>query len=304
MSRLSAALKLNGTYLGVIGGFERFTEAELSPPLFAEAQPQGTGGVAFFIDEKLLKAPPAFLDVYLLYGGDALLYIKEYPPQGGELKVLSQARVGGTTATLFNEGGKTYLSCDGEGINLYTLDDGFNFARLCVRTVGGYDVICAEGEGRLCVIGEGGRRVFYNAAESWSFGETLKVIVAFNTCADCAAECEFSYDGREMKLVKSFTRERAEVEEGVRHFAFFESVLTHGDFEKYLSDELRPRAGDINKFLGDFIDVTVPHSRFFEGRESALAAGLVYVIGKNLFSVKYYCVEEENGKITNISEVE
>lgn len=308
LSVSTAALKLNGAYMGVIDGFERFADFgddELKRGVFAEVVPQGAFcAVNFIINNDLFKDPPDFIDLYLL-DGDAVVYIKRYSPAGGKLEVIAQHSFKGVTATLFTEGGGFYLNCtNGVNSNLYELSSSFKKTQFIENRISGFDVLILQGEGCIAVISDSGKRVFYNPAESWSCGDNLTVTVNFNTCAMCKAECRFNYDGEKMTLAGSVTREYTEPPASVFHFAFFESVLTKGDFKKYLSAELTEKADDLPSFLGEFIDVTVPYSRFFERHGDLLSAGLVYPMGKNLFEVKYFAVEVADGKIANIYEVE
>lgn len=303
-----AALKLDGAYLGIIDGFERFAdvdETELKRGVFCEAVPQGAAcQVTFILCGDLFKNPPDFADVYLT-DGDAVIYIRKYPPVGGKLEIIAQHFFKTITATLFSENGGLYLNCvNGSSSNLYELSPKFIKAEFSERTLCGFDVLFLEGDGCIAVISDSGKRVFYNPAESFTCGDYLTVTVNFNTCAMCKAECRFLYDGEKMTLDSSVTREYAEPSPKVFHFAFFESVLTKGDFKKYLSDELSEKADDLPSFLGEFIDVTVPYSRFFEKHGDITAAGLVYPVGRNLFEVKYFAVDISDGKISNIYEVE
>lgn len=304
LSERTAGLKLNGAYMGIIDGFERFVDADISQKILAEVFPgAGFTAVSFFIDGDFFDNPPAFTDVYLLEGGDAVIYLHRFAPAGGKLEVIKSAQFCGIAITLFNEGGGVYLHCAGEHSALYELSRGFANANLSEAEIGGYKVLLVEGEGCLAIISDKGKRIFYNPAASWQCGNTLKAEVNFCTCAGCYAVCDFAYDGQEMRLVNSRTLERYEIDKEVLHFAFFESVLTHGDFTKYLSDDLKEHAADMYGYLGEFIDVTVPYKKFFEKHGDIKAAGLIYPIKENLFKVKYYAVEFENGKISNVYQV-
>ncbi|MCM1438580.1 MAG: hypothetical protein NC131_05145 [Roseburia sp.] len=306
LSERCAALKLNGAYLGVIDGFERFTDIESGGKIFAEVLPEGDAlPLGFFIDDNLFSDPPDFLNVYLC-GGDAVIYVSRFERRTNELKVSSQTEFADGRYTLFMTDGRVYLTCDkGGGCSLYELPECCANARLRESKIGGFPVLLAEGEGYVAVFSEEGRRVFYNAAESWQCGDRLTVTVNFNTCAGCAATCDFLYDGKEMKLENSRTEERVPPPPDVLHFAFFESVLTRGDFARYLCDGLKKNAAALPEYLGGFVDVSIPHGRFYQTHPDAkYAAGLVYPVKKNLFEVKYFAVDIEDGKITNIYSAE
>lgn len=295
---------MNGAYMGIIDGFERFVDLDGNDRVLAEAVPDGDFlPVNFFIDGKLFSSPPDFCEVYLS-DGDAVVYVSGYEPRGGKLAVIAQTRFGNVLCTLFENAGRLYLHCEGEKCNLYELSAAFKEGAFRETSVNNHPLLLLEGKGALAAVSDEGRRVFYNPAESWSCGDGLTVTVNFNTCADCKAECRFDYDGREMVLTKSVTRECVPPDEKIKHFAFFESVLTRGDFARYLSDELKEKASDLPDFLGGFVDVAIPYSKFYERHGDVRAAGLVYPKSRNLFEIKYFAVDIKGGEITNIYEVE
>lgn len=304
MSERTAALKLNGAYLGVIDSFERFVDVDGGGKILAEVVPDGDAlPLSFFIEDALFAAPPDFLDVYLC-GGDAVIYVSRFERRTRELKVVAQTGFRGGQYTLFLTDGRVYLNCErGTNCSLHELPRCCENATLSESNIGGYPVLLVGGAGYLAIISEDGRRVFFNPAESWQCGDKLTVTVNFNTCAGCRAVCTFGYDGREMKLEGSRTEERVPPADDVLHFAFFESVLTRGNFAKYLCDDLKENAAALPGFLGGFVDVSVPYKKFFDVHGDIRAAGLVYPQSKNLFTVKYFAVDIENGKITNIYEV-
>ncbi|MDE6372994.1 MAG: hypothetical protein K2L72_00680, partial [Clostridia bacterium] len=304
LSDCPAALKLDGAYLGIIDKFERYVDADDGAKILAEVLPDGEyTPVNFFIDGAFLKKPPDFCDVYLTEG-DAVIYVSRYAPREQKLEVVAQTQFCGGQYTLFLNGGGVYVNAETNGCNLYPLPPSFSRAAFKEERIGNFPVLVLEGESCLAVFSESGKRVFYNPAESWSCGDRLTVTVNFNTCASCKAVCEFSYDGEKMSLEKSVTTEYVPPNENILHFAFFECVLTRGNFAKYLSESLKESADGIFGFLGEFTDVTIPYSRFYERHGDLRAAGLVYPVGHNLFNVKYFAVDIEGGKITNVYEVE
>ena len=304
LSERTAALKLNGAYMGVIDKFERFVDVDGGAKILAEVVPDGDAlPLSFFIDDALLTSPPDFLDVYLC-GGDAVVYVSRFERRTRGLKVVAQTQFCGGQYTLFLTDGRVYLNCErGTDCTLHELPLCCESATLTENKIGGFPVLLTEGAGYLAVISEDGRRVFYNPAESWLCGDKLTVTVNFNTCAGCRAVCTFGYDGREMRLEGSRTEERVPPDESVLHFAFFESVLTRGNFTKYLCDDLKGNAAALPEFLGEFVDVSVPYKKFFDVHGDIKAAGLVYPQSKNLFTVKYFAVDIKDGKITNVYEV-
>ena len=88
LSYKPAILKLNGLYVGGIDSFERRVEIDIKDSVLAEIVPgENLQPVNFFINEKLLTAPPPFMDVYLM-PDEALIYIREYGNKGLKLDVI------------------------------------------------------------------------------------------------------------------------------------------------------------------------------------------------------------------------
>lgn len=305
LSYLPAILKLNGMFIGTIDGFERRIELDPANGVFAEIIPDNNlQPVNFFLNEKFFSSPPAFAEVYLM-DGDALINIREYGAKDVKLNVVCQTRFCGNLITVFSQGG-VYLSAEGEEYDLSPLPLAFADAGTEVKTLAGREVLAIKSNvsSHLLLISDRGKKIFLNPVESAEFGETLKITAAFETCTAAKAEFEFAYDGERLTLTASKTVETRPPEEDILHFAFFESVLTRGNCVNYLSDELKPRANDLKSYLGEFISVTVPPEKFYLQHGKIKAAGLVYPLSENLYRVKYFAVDVENGKIANIYPVQ
>ncbi|MDE6597830.1 MAG: hypothetical protein K2K60_04240 [Clostridia bacterium] len=303
LSYVPAVLKLNGLYVGSIDAFERHIELDPDDRVLAEIVPgDNLQPVNFFLDEKFFTEPPDFADVYLM-DGDALIYTREYERKDVKLNVIFQTRFRGNLITLFSQGG-VYLSAEGAEYSLTPLPLSFMQCRAEEKQLAGRAVLALYGGNRIAIISESAKLIFLNAVESAEFGSDLKITAAFETCTAAKAECVYSYDGQSLSLVNSRTIETRQPEDGILHFAFFESVLCRGDYENYLDDSLKPRASDLISYLKDFVSVTVPTEKFYAVHGDIPAAGLVYPKSKNLFEVKYFKIELNNGKISNISPIE
>lgn len=298
-----AILKLNGLYVGGIDLFERHVEIDLQDNVLAEIVPgENLQPVNFFINERLLTDPPPFLDVYLL-DGETLLYVREYGNKNIKLSVLGQTRFAGNLVTVFAQGG-VYLAVDGEKYSLTPLPARFISARFEEQSINGLPVLCVWGGNALVIISQSGERIFSNEVESAQFGGTLSTVTRFETCTCAKAVCEYAFDGAKLTLVSGKTEEIKPPDKNVLNFAFFESVLTCGNYADYLTDELREKAGLLKQFLGEYVGVTVPTERFYAEHGEERAAGLVYPKSGNLFEVKYFAVDLADGKISNVYEVE
>ena len=204
---------------------------------------------------------------------------------------------------LYSQGG-IFVSCDGEDFSLKEMGFAFSSARFIEQSIGGQPVMCLFCEGALAVFSARGKMVFRNRAKSYSCGDMLRVTINFDTCAGCESECDFSFDGEEMKLISGHTRETRPVGEEIIHFAFFESVLAHGDSSVYLNAELRARADELGGYLGDFAEVLVPPRKFYDFTGERLAAGLAYPLSSNLYRVKFYAADTADGLVCNIRSVD
>ena len=299
LSYLPAALKLNGLYLGTIDGFERHIELDPKDGVLAEIVPcDNLQPLNFFLDEKFFNDPPKYTDVYLTEG-DAIIFIREYAIKDVKLDVVYQTRFYGNLITIFSQGG-IYLSAEGAEYSLSPLPLCFSSVRAEQRTLAGREVLAICGGNSLLVISDNGKTIFLNVAENAEFGENLTVTVPFETCAAAKAVCDYTYDGEALTLISSRTVETRTPEKEILHFAFFESVMTRGDFAKYLSDELKTKAGDLKSYLGEFVSVAVPPEKFYLIHGNLPAAGLVYPKSGNLYEVKYFAVEFNEDKISNI----
>lgn len=299
---------LNGVYAGIIDKFERFFDLDDKADILCEAVPDGLSPCHFFINDAFFAQPPECADVYL-DGGDALIYIKGYKSGDGGVKVVAQTRFCENLVTLILNGGSPCLIAEGQSTESYPLPREFASASFSEGAVGGYPVLFVGGEGCLAVLSDSGKLIFYNPAAVWNAGENLQIDVPYSTCARLIAHCVFSYDGREMKLVQSKVEENCEITPASLPFAFFESVLYRADCAKYLCGQLKPRAGELAGFLGEFTEVCVPPDKFFAAHlelraQDKGAAGLVYPIRKNLWEIRYFAVDLKDGLIENIYEVE
>ena len=304
LSYKAAILKLNGLYVGGIDLFERHIEIDLSDSVLAEIVPgENLQPVNFFINEKLLSSPPEFMDVYLM-GGEALIYIRTYGNKDAGLKVIAQTRFCGNLITLFSQGG-IYLSVEGGEYSLIPLPASFAGAKLEEKSIANLPVLEIKSGNAVIILSDKGKRIFMNNVQRAEYGQTLDIEAAFETCTAAKAVCSYSYDGESLALVSSKTVETRPPERGIMHFAFFECVLTRGDFAEYLDDSLKEKADALRNYLGEFVSVTVPTEKFYAEHPTEQSAGLVYPKASNLFEVRYFATEiSKDGKITNIYPIE
>lgn len=299
LSAVPAILKLNGQYAGRVDGFEREADVAADGTVMAELVPdKNLQPVNFFISYKLFLSPPPFMDVYL-GEHEAFLYVRRYPSRDMRLNVILQTKFSGNLVTLFSQG-DVYLSVEGAGYDITPVGESFSSASAEQKIIGGHPVLAITGGDRLIVLSRAGRQIFCNAVTFAQFGQTFKAGVKFETCAAAEAVCEYSYDGEELTLISSVSRETEKPLPEVLHFAFFESVMTYCGFLEYLSPSLQPSADKIRGYLGEYRGVITPPASFCARRPGVLAAGLLYPKAENLFEIKYFAVDVKDGKIENV----
>ncbi|MCD8041158.1 MAG: hypothetical protein LUF82_06555 [Clostridia bacterium] len=301
VSAVEAALKLDGGYVGIIDGFERYCEIDCKSGVLAEVIPDGNlQPLNFFINENFFKNPPPFADIYAC-GGSRFICFKNFLQKDSSLKMLLQCSFLSMTVTVYRQGG-IFVSCEGKDFETYRLPECYAQPRYQEVTAGGNRLLALYGGSWLTLINQNGKIVFMNEVESCSFGDIIEVKAPLHTCADSYAECQFTYSGKGLAAAGSRTVERVPQGKELLPFVFFERVLCCGDYGALLCDDLKPKAGSLKKYLGKFTGVTVPTADFYSAHEDEKAAGLVYS-KSGLYEIIYYAIDEENGKITNIRPV-
>ncbi len=291
LSSQPCALTVNGAFYGITDSFERFAELSLSDRLYVQFSPQGALPLGFFITEELRTTPPSGCEVYLLKDGLAV-YARDFSPADLSLRPVAQAREGDVLATLFFQG-KLQLSVESQK-GLFTATIPPSFASASLSFYRGFIVVNAEGA--LGIYTDEATPLLIEKVIDHSFdGSDLRATLPLSDRLQRTAKCRWtlSENGctlQEFSLQQS--SENGEPPEGLLAYAFFESVLLRANFADFLSDELRPEAEQIAKFLGDFCSVTLT--------EESNTCGLVYKRGENLYEVVNYLITVENGKITDV----
>lgn len=299
LSCTPSILKLNGQYAGGVDLFERYTEVDLNDSILAEIVPgENLQPVNFFLNADLLAAPPEFMDVYLS-AYDTTIYIRRFESRDTRLSVIFQTRFEGNLITVFSQG-EVYLSVEGKEYLLTPIGGRFKSLSVEQKEIAGYPVLALFGGDGLIIISHTGAQLFANEVIFAEFGATFKTGVRFETCTCAEAHCEYAYDGEKLTLISSKTVEKQPPDNRIMHFAFFESLMTFGDFSKYLSPELAERACHLKEYLGKYTGVVTPTEKFCLSHPNEQAAGLVYPEKQNLFKIKYFAVRLADGKIDNI----
>ncbi len=297
LSRIPCALTLNGSYFGLVDGFERFAELSLKEGIFAQFSPQNGLPLGCFLTEDLRFSPPDGFEVYLL--PDALcLYARDFPPCDFALKTHDQNREDDLLVTLFSQG-ELQLSIEGKH-GLFLARPPREFATAHIRFFP--PLVALIREDMLALYTKRGECVFCERVRSFSVeGNTLTALLPLSDALGREAECRYTLSeegcARTAIALRQQRTEEGETDQAalaaaLLPFAFFESVLLGLNFAEMLSDELAPKADDLRAFLGDFIAVAPTRD--------ARTCGLIKKKGERLYEVNRFTVDIEGGKITDI----
>ena len=289
------ALKIGGTFFGMVNDFERFAEFSLKDNLFVEFIPENALPICFFLNESIRFSPPANCDVYLLKDGIAI-YARAFTPTDLTLRPIAQKRFDELLVTVFQQG---YLQ-----LSIQTPDHFFNatlppsFSVCEIFLHGGF--IFLKSPLQLAVFTKTGKQLFLERVLSWSADDKeLRAVLPLSDARNRVADCTWELCETECKCTNFILRQSAEnVAEpppDLLAYAFFESLLIGADPTEFLSNELIPDADKISSFLGDFESV-IP-------TDTLNVCGLIKRKSENLFEVVYYRTEMQNGKITDVKRI-
>lgn len=303
-SQKRAALKLNGQFVGVIDGVEKFVQLPQKQTVLAEILPVGEyAPLHFFIDEESLLSPPPFLNVFIMPDGYAL-HIKRYRCNGTPFKILTQAHFNGFCVTTFCLNGIEYASYDGKSCCLYELGEGFANGKPTTCKISGYDCVEIATASGYCLLSSGGKKLYLGNAQGGCTGDILQLTQKYASSVGYFAKQEYSFDGTTLNLCKQTINYSTPPTEANYHLAFFEGLNLGFDCKQFLSEELHNQTAAIKDYLGEYTSVLPPNACLDELYGKIKGAALAYHVKENLFNIKYYAIEEENGAIVNIKTAE
>ena len=304
LSAQPCALRLGGVFFGVTDRFERYAEIDLRDNIFVEFLPENALPVTFFLTENIRFSPPEHCEVYLLNDGIAI-YAAAFTPNDFTLKTLWQKRIDNALFTVFSQGHlqlalqtaknvftaylpPTLRDFDGQIFGEYILFSGW-----------------VQAEKRLFVFRENGEKLLDERVLSFTLTDgVLRAELPLNERLGRTASCawdltgdgfirtEFTLRARDERT-KNADCKSTQIPDALIPYAFFESVLIGANYAEFLSDELAPTADKIVGFLGDFVDVVITDDPF--------VCGLIRKKAERLFSVAYYRVSLQKGKIIDVN---
>ena len=291
-------LSLNGVFYGVTDSFERFAEINLSDRVFAKFSPEGSLPIGFFITEELLSTPPEGCEVYLIKDGLAVRAC-DFSPVDCTLRPIAQKRFDDTLVSVFQQGRIQCTLQSPDGFFNATLPPAFAVCTLSehgglffIESEKHLAVYTREGE---CVLSE---EILSFAATETELNATLPLSDTLGRVADCTWILEKTGCRRtrfSLRQARAYDGESEEekIRDELLPYAFFESVLLGENYTEMLSDDLRPKAESLVRFLGEFRAVTLT--------ANPCVCGLIREKAPRLFEVSYFTVTVENGKIADIT---
>ena len=303
------ALRLGGIFAGFCSRHEKFADLSPADKIAAEFFPEAPDRepLSLLLDEALFSAPPEPCRVYR-YEGGAHVHVAGFSGRRRGIQTLSQVKACGALCTLYADGLLQANIQSKSGFFTAPLPECVRTARFLPLSACGKDWIALEGqtdgEDLYLRLFDDTTPLFEEFVLSYEGGNRLKTRRAFRDIAGHISESEWEIqDGLRLALYRVREKDGFDAEKldaRLVPLAFFQTVLAKGDFRKYLSPALLPRAESIGQYLGDFTDVCIPPSVFYLLLGETNAAGLVYPSGERLFDVRFFAAPLEDGKIANL----
>ena len=305
------ALKLGGAPAGYVGEAEKFIDCG-KERILAEFIPADGNflPLAFVLGEEFFAAPPACCDVYR-YGFGADVHAARFAPHAAAIRPRAQLRAGDCLVTVYENGG-TFAALEGGGrFALHPLPAAENYEAEEVR-VAGERFFCIRARGAagqtLHFFNENFAPALHADADGFSAGDGLETVKAHADIAGHTERRRYLAEGGKLLPAGRTAEPRAGFDaaalpEKLLPFAFFQAVAAGADPAPYLGEELRPKAGLLQSYLGDFCAVTLPKAVFYLVHGNVNAAGLCYRLSENLFDVRFFAADCAKGKVGNIRPV-
>lgn len=308
-SSMPCALKLGGALVGFCGEAEKFTDLPDGEKVPAEFIPADGNfmPITFVIDERFFQSPPRCCDV-IRYSCGADICAARFLPRDVGLRVLAQSREGDILATVFDNGGVQLSLESPNGFISEALPRTESY-EIASEQIGGEQFVrvsCKdEKKIELLLYNKALECAFRDRVSDFSCGEKLTVRLDFADVVGHSATRILRAEGgallpETVQVNAANDVDPSLLDERILPFAFFQEIAVGGNFTAYLSEELAQKQDRIKEYLGDFVGVYLPKEIFYLTYGKQNAAGLLYRRGDNVWDAKFFSLQSENGKITNI----
>ena len=306
---MPCALRIGGAAAGMCGEAEKFADLPCGEELLVEFLPADGDyfPLSFIMSADFFARPPQGVEAYL-YDCGADVRAARFAPRSPALRVLAQARAAGMLLTAFDWGGPRLCA---EGRGFACLDLPSADVDLGEEHIGGEvfaRALCRGGRAdRLLLLAPDATAAFDGDADAYACGAELRVEARLFDL--CGHTLERTFRARGGRLIESGRALRARplpnpLDERLLPFALFETLLHGGDASPLLSPALAGQAEALRRYLGGYTAVRPPKEIFYRAHGEIDAAELVYPRAENAFDVRFFRVESEGGKVTNVLPVE
>lgn len=302
-------LRVGGAPAGFLSGNELCADVE--EHISAEFIPVDANllPLSFVAGESFFQKPPACCDIYRC-GCYNMINAARFIPRQAGFDAKCQGRGAGMQATVFECGGPFLCIQDSAGFDTFPLPQSGNYL-IREELIGNEIFLCVHDpvSGFLGFFSSGRKRALQLKAHSFECGERLRVTQTFSDIASHTVETEYSAENGELVLRSKKVSVRPDfdpkkLDPQILPFAFFQEIAAGGDFTGYLAPELAEKDKLLHEYLGDFCAAAVPKEIFYRIYGKTNGVGLVYRRTENIFDVRFFRAEVQNGLITNVLPVE
>ncbi|MBP5242855.1 MAG: hypothetical protein J6Z36_04100 [Clostridia bacterium] len=292
LSARPCALKINGEYLGVVDGFERYCNLTPRDKPLCEFIPLNGGfsPLVFLLTENILFQPPAGVSLCILPDGIAV-YAEGFPPLPAPLRLIAETALPNGKITVFSDGTPQALVEEGNSSCVFRLGEGFEECNVTVHE----NLVLLSGMGRVCALFYG-EQFFRGEAKNCVFDKETGELSLLTPLADFCnrtADCVWSFNTGKAVLTRCNLSPARLLPPEFILCVFLQNLLLGLPVEDLLSEELQGETENLKGYLGRYEQV-IPTEKFPFG------AGVVCPKAPCVYEMKYFSAELKEGKIFNV----
>ena len=299
----NAVLKVDGEFKGNINEPVLFCADKNKSPFIeicAIGVPSET--LSFFLDETFIENPPNGISLTDMRGGYFIFYLPICPPK--DFKTVFQKKILGAVVTIFNENGlkisiETPNGFYAEALPFYTEEAEIKETRISDKPI----ILVFFPEARTLNVysAEKGEKHFSRRADCFGTDDGFYTVEEKKDIAKHKIKIFWELSPavkekqREITHSPLFTADT--LTDNILPYAFAEEFAVGGNYEKFLSPDLKKNADMLGDFFGNILGVCVPPP-FRDYRE----VGIVKKAGIRKYKIDYYLFERSDGTICGIKQ--
>ena len=295
LSSRPCALKINGVYLGVTDGFERYCELSSRDGALCEFVPLSGrhAPISFLFDDELLHTPPRGACVCLLPQG-AAIYAYDFLPFFSPLMLIAHKKCPAGDVTVFSQGGvQAQISHESEEKSI-ALSEDFSDCEI----LDGEKILVFAGRLALLAMADG-EIFFHGKVKDFSFdGKELHAETPLYDLCARTLSCVWSYDEENKKIALRSCRcaQGKELPEKFLLCELLQELRFGAEISGFLSPALAGAEKNLREYFGNYVKA-IP----LPGAECG--AGIVCRKREGIYEMKYFAAEVKNGRIENIKRI-